>query len=56
MKKKAVKQTTMFYIIGGIILLLSVLLAVFSLKVENVIMMQFQPMTNRWNSRSLAIV
>jgi len=34
MKKKAVKQTTMFYIIGGIILLLSVLLAVFSLKVE----------------------
>lgn len=35
MGKKAVKQSTMVFIIGGITLLLSVLLAVFSLMVEN---------------------
>ena len=35
MGKKAVKQSTMVYIIGGITLLLSVLLVVLSLQVEN---------------------
>jgi len=35
MGKKAVKQSAMVFIIGGITLLLSVLLAVFSLMVEN---------------------